>query len=317
MLAESPWFKTDIAEYNLGVLSLSQSLASEQRVLELRELADGAAEAAESLISDGLSAAEAVIALLSQNSEPAPTDGDIHKDNLAAVSLYVTALSSSDRVVFASLLVNSLRKRGFLLTESDFLSGGRGDEVVVYVKNKLADEAFDVFSEELDDPRVLYAKDFREAAHAVSGGKAEFCLLPLEERGGVRISSVSALLYSEDLKINSVTPVFGPDGGADMKYALISRHFSVPDILSDSDRYFEFRLSGADSMALSEIFLAASYFGASVYRINSAPHASDGRGEDGLTVVLEGTGLDFTAMIVYLTVFLPSYIAVGIYDNIE
>lgn len=317
MLFESAYFKTDIAEHNLGLLSVSESGLCERRVLELRELAAEVSDAILSLVGDGLSVDEALRALLVYDKEALPHGEDIYKDNLAMVEHYLAAQSSSDRAVFAKILTDALRRASVNLTESVLLPEGGGDGVVVYVKNKLADEAFDVFSEELSDPRVMYAKDFREAARAVSRGEAEYCLLPLEERGGVRISSVSALLYSEDLKINSVTPVFGPDGGAEMKYALISRHFSVPPISPDSDRYLELRISYQNSSELSDLVSAAAFFGASVYRINSSAVSIDGVTENSVTLVLSGNGTDFTSLLVYLTIFIPNFVAVGIYDNIE
>ena len=64
MLFESAYFKTDIAEYNLGLLSVEESGLCERRVLELRELARDVSEAMKSLMSDGLSADEAIRALL-------------------------------------------------------------------------------------------------------------------------------------------------------------------------------------------------------------------------------------------------------------
>ena len=316
MLQESAWLKTDIPEQNLSLLLEKEAGIAERRTLEHRELARDAALAVRSLISDGLSADEAIRVALVGDGEALSCTADIHNDNVPYVGHYLSGISSSDKAVFAAILTDEMRKCGISLTEEDFLRGGNGDELVVYVKNKLADEAFDVFSEELQDPRVMYAKDFREAARAVSRGDAEYCLLPLEEKLSVRIPSVAQLLYSEDLKINSVTPVFGPDGGADMKYALVSRHFSVPQIFEDSDRYFELRI-GRDTLELSSLITAAELFGASIYRINSAVISLDGATEEGITLVLSGTGLDFTPLIVYLTVFHPAFVAVGIYDNIE
>lgn len=317
MLLESAWLKTDIAEQNLKLLADGESGFCERRTLEHRELAREAAEAVYSLVKDGLSVDESIRAALVGDGMAHTCGADIHCDNRELVEHYLSLVGASDRAVFASVLTDAIKKVGITLTEVDFLPEGKGDEVVVYVKNKLADEAFDVFSEELSDPRVMYAKDFREAARAVSRGGAEYCLLPLEEGQGVRIPSVSALLYSEDLKINSVTPVFGPDGGADMKYALISRHFSVPEISEDSDRYLELRFTEIDAKDLVGLISAATLFGASIYRINSAKVSQDGGIEDGISIVLSGTGIDFTPLIVYLTVFLPTFIAVGIYDNIE
>ena len=185
------------------------------------------------------------------------------------------------------------------------------------MKNRLSDEAFDVFSQNFPDATVSYAETLRQAAESVAEGKKEYAILPLEEKGGARLASIAALLYKYDLKIASVTPVFGFDGSADVKYAMISKSFMLPDILEDDDRYLEIRLRQDSSVPLSSLFLAAEILGASVYRINTVSFDTEEGQVAHYTVVFKDEGKDFSSLLVFLTMFVGSYTAVGIYKNLE
>jgi hypothetical protein len=177
-------------------------------------------------------------------------------ENIDRLKIYLDSLSAQDKATFALFLTERMKKLGIRSGEADFLRDGEGDRSIVYVKNRLSDEAYDVFADMISDVTVSYVESFKEAALAVAEGKSEYCILPLEEKGGARLASIAAILFSSDLKIASVTPVFGFDGSADVKYALISKHFSIPDIDFGDDRYLEIRLNAESSLPLSHLFSA-------------------------------------------------------------
>ena len=151
----------------------------------------------------------------------------------------------------------------------------------------------------------------------VSSSECEYCLLPLEERGGSRLSSIAALLFSEDLKINAVIPVFGLDGMADMKYALVAKHFSVPTIENDDDRYLEIRLRADGETQLTELFSVAALFGSQIYRINTISFDTEDGTIPHYSLVFREEGRDFSLMLLYLTLFSGAYLPIGIYKNLE
>lgn len=296
--------------------SRAQYLA-ERRIVEIKEIADAAAN----FLIDTTSGTADVAALL-----PFAFDGEIlpavsvNPDTMAegvdAVRAYSAADSALDGAELAELLIASLAERGVTLGEADFLSRSKRPETFAYVKNPFADEAYDVFSSEFSDPRVIYAKSFKEALNLVESGEAGYCLLPLEERGA-RLATIGELIFRGDFKINSVTPVFGFDGLADMKYALLSKSFSIPDISPDDDRYLEVRLSGNRGDDISDILLCAKRYGVSVYRINSSIYDLEGRCELYYSIVFKGDGGDFTRLLTYLAIFAGGYTPVGIYKNLE
>lgn len=317
MLIDGFYIKNSVTENNIKTLSDAQAKLMEQRICELAELAEDAAVAAAELREDGCGIYE-ILGILSDGvSISASTVHSIAMlENVSRLHSYASSVESKDRAVLAELLVARLAERGITLTESDFLPEDKGDESFVYVKNRLADEAYDVFSQDFTDPHVRYEPTLRDAARAVSQGRAEYCLLPLEERGGARLPSVAALLFAEDLKICSVTPVFGFDGSADMKYALASRHFTVPEVSADDDRYLEIRISAATT-DLSELFSVAAHLDTTVYRVNTVTFDTEDGEAQYYTAVFRKGGADFCTLLAYLTLFCPSYTAVGIYNNLE
>ncbi len=316
MFKDNDFLSLGVSRGNLYKLSERELPLNERRVVEISFLAEVIAREFYSFYNDGISVYEIIEALFLQDSSFLDTRVIEDYKTLESCLSYLKSSEHIDRAVFVEALVNSLSLLGVRLSESDYLYEGHGEETFVYVKNKLADEAFDVFSQDFSDPRVFYASDLRSATRAVIEDKCEYCLLPLEEKGGVRIPSISAILYSSDLKINSVSPVFGPDGTADMRYALVSKRFSIPKISPEDDRYLEVRLDNTDNASLSSLFSALDFFGISVYRINSTPRDNDDASSS-VTVVFSVIGKSFANLLTYLSIFYPTYVTVGVYSNLE
>ena len=124
------------------------------------------------------------------------------------------------------------------------------------------------------------------------------------------------MISSFDLKIVAVTPVFGFEGNADVKYALLSRGFFVPERLPDDDLYLEIVLYQDSDVGISELLSVAESLGIGVYRINTVLYESDGT-QPAFSVVLRDDGADFTPLLVFLTLFSSSYSSVGFYKNLE
>jgi len=303
---------------NLSVLSLSQSVGLERRICELAELATITADEIVPLLNDNYSIYEIVEMLRNTAYEP---NYALHKDvleqNQKRIGAYLGSISSNDKGIFAQLLVNFLEEKKHEISELDFLPSEKGEETVTYVKNKLSDEAYDVFSQEMHDPRVLYSSSFRDAALAVANGKTRFCILPFEDAGGSRIFGIEQLIFKYDLKVNSITPVFGVDGTADMKYALVSKYFFVPEFSPDDDRYLEIKVMEGGGAELLDVITAAGAIGIEVYRVNTL-RIDFGEGErSGFTLVLKKTGKEFVDMLAYLAFFCDSHTVIGIYKNLE
>jgi hypothetical protein len=119
------------------------------------------------------------------------------------------------------------------------------------------------------------------------------------------------------LKINAVTPVFGPDGMADLKYALVSDSFTVPDATEGDDRYLEIRISDGGGSELSSLLSVAVMLGHSVYRVNTHKFFNEDGEETFFSIVIRDEGRSFLSLLSYLTLFIDDYVPQGIYKNLE
>ncbi len=299
---------------NLSVLTDSGARLTERRACEIAELADSAVRFSLELASSGMGIYE-ILSLLSDGLDGV-VSGESPSD-LALSGAYGSFVSAFDRAELATLLVSRLRLTGITIEVADMLPEVSGDERIVYVKNALADEAYDVLTEDFTDPRVSYAGSFGDAVDAVVSGDATYCLLPLEERGGTRLSLISELIFRHELRICSITPVFGYEGNADMKYALMSLGYSVPELSPDDDGYLEIRIRAEESGNLVELLSVASYLGVSVYRINTLTFDTEGATDSFHEIVFRSDKGDFTQLLVYLTLFSSAFIPIGMYKNLE
>ncbi|MBR2343025.1 MAG: hypothetical protein IKA64_02095 [Clostridia bacterium] len=316
-MREDVLFKIDgVSRENLEYLAEARARNGEARYLELADIASALAAEALPLFADGYTVRDVFSMLLGAaempSAEPTPSVSGTGR----MLSFLSADTDNLDKVVLAELIISELHAVGRVVSEADFLPSEPEEATVTYVRNALSDEAFDVFAEELSDPRVVYADSLTDSARAVSAGEVSYCLLPLEERGGVRLAVSSELMLKYDLKINSVTPVFGLDGGADLKYALLSRSFRVPSENEGDDRYLEIRLFDKSTEALTRVLDAAAIYGSEIYRVNTVALESEGERELFYSLVLRTEG-DFTALLTYLTAFCDDFAAVGIYKNLE
>ena len=303
---------------NMKKLSKEQSILEQLRVYEIYDVALAMSDATVALYDDGLDACE-ILSFLSESLDLgeyplADETSDCYKHLVEKTHFN---LKKGDRTALTELYLELCAKHAHPVKEEDFLHGTPGAQTFTYVRNSFSDEAYDVFSQDFDDPTVRYSKSFKEAAASVSSGEVTYCLLPLEERGGVRLHTVSELIFRNDFKINSVIPVFGVDGNADMKYALVSKNFTVPKREEDDDTYLEIRLGVSTDSPLSELLGAVDYFGMSVYRVNTLTFDTEGERETYLSVVIKGGEGDFTPILTYMTLFLRDFVPVGIYKNLE
>ena len=303
---------------NLERLSREESIIGEQRLLELYDVALPAVRASIELLDEGLESYE----MLSVVSEGIvfgdyPISDDTSPEYRARITKSLDTLSRTDKALFTELYVEGLAALGRPITERDLLTSFPGAETFTYVRNSFSDEAYDVFSQDFEDPKVRYSKSFKDSAQAVSTGEVTYCLLPLEEKGGARLPTVSEIIFRNDFKINSVIPVFGPDGNADMKYALVSKSFTVPARMKDDDLYLEIRIGATGDTTLAEVFGAVDYFGMSVYRVNTVTFDTEGEEETYFSVVIKDLGNSFASLLIYFTLFVRDFTPVGIYKNLE
>ena len=285
---------------NLNRVKGKQSDLLELRSIELSELADRALYEVTELNIPDMGVYETLSLIL---------------ENIYAIGDFENSFSAEDKAVLSRHIALGLLKIGF--EERDFFDTAWHDATVTYVKNPYADEAYEVFSEELADARVKYSRDFAECTRLLYNKDVSYCLFPLEEKGGTRLPTVAELIYRNDLKINSITPVFGPDNSLDLKYALVSNHFTVPEHNDEDDRYLEIRIPKTDTARLSELLLAAELFGHTVYRVDTQFFAGELSEDMFFSIVFRDNDELFLSLLVYINLFVNEYNLIGMYKNLE
>ncbi len=218
---------------------------------------------------------------------------------------------------FVNTLCLRLSEFNSMPTESDLLPAAEVEETFTYVKNTLSDEAYDVFSQDFSDPRVAYSQGFREAAEGTSDKSVGFCILPLEEKAGVRIPGISSIIFSEDLKIVSVSPVFGLDGNADMKYALLSSEFKIPKYEEGDERYLEILVEKEENFSLASLLFAAEKFDSELFRISTSTYETEEVENTYYSIIFRTKRPSFCELLIFLSLFCRDYIPVGLYKNLE
>lgn len=308
----------EITKSNIAKLTDKHSLIAERRICELSEYASCAAEFISSMFYNDYGIYEAFSVL---SNEISIDNFQIHnghlEENRQMLKSFVKLISSHDKAVFAMLLVRGLKERGREISENDFLDTENSFEIISLVKNTLSNEAYDVFSQDFSNPTLKYAKDMREAVSLLINGDVGYCILPIEEKGASRLSTVAEIIFKEDLKINSITPVFGMLGGADMKYALLGKQFNVPEVREGDDRYLEIRIKHNSEFKLAELICVAESMNIQIYRINSFNFNTEDGQLPYISLVFKTVSSDFTELLAYLTLFVSDYTSVGIYRNLE
>lgn len=317
MYEENTFELNKTALYNLDGIIRDMGKLHAQAVCEISFAAEALATEAISLLDSGMTVNELISLLSEELRFPSvlPQDGkpSLTDDNVKG---FLSQSSNLNRVIFASLFNKRLSELGVKVSESDYLPSAESEETFAFVKNSLSDEAFDVFSQEFSDPRIVYADSFKEACQRVSDGRVGYCILPFEEKGGARINSICELIASNDLKIVAITPVFGFEGNADMKYALVGRGFVIPESDEMTDRYLEIDIVRNSSITVGELISAAEYLGISVYSIDTSV-MDDEESDFIYTVIFKDSNKSFTDLLTYLSLFAGNYSPVGIYKNIE
>ena len=304
---------------NLRILDERQIALGELRISEMAELAREASETTASMVRDGFLPYEAMSALsLSELLGQRGTEADVMPQSRHLISRLKNSLSAADKAIFSSLYEKGCRQRGYAFSLSDFFDKNEDNETFTYVKNTLADEAYDVFSQDFSDPHVFYSGSFKEAVFDLIRGKVGYAILPIEEGGGVRLGSIESIIFENALKIAAVTPVFGFEGNADMKYALVSPSLSAPSFSVEDEVYVELRFSVSDELSLSELLQASELLSLSPYKVRTSSfRGENGEMRDYFSVILKDEDHGLIPLLVYLNLFYPDCEVVGVYKNME
>ena len=200
---------------------------------------------------------------------------------------------------------------------------------IAYQHNIYADEAFLHFSRVLPTAKAVYSDSFTAVCDQVFNGLCEYCILPLETSQDGKLVRFYHLIQRYELKIVLTCSVTTSDNRSTTVFGLCRRGLLWPRLLVPNKEFsFEFLFwQEPDHASLNEVLTAAAACSLSLVRTDCLPRSDE--------EILIGAGYpfslrfeipadhdpsahtgDFLAFLLYLSVHSPSYLPLGIYQNL-
>ena len=236
---------------------------------------------------------------------------------------FVSALADRPDIDFSALLDSLLG------TAEPIDASARG--TIVYQHSIYADEAFLTFSRILPSARASYADSFAGVCEQVFDGRCEYCILPLENTQDGKLVRFYSLIEKYELKIALTCKVTTSDNRHSTVFGLCRRGLSLPQpLVRDRSICFEFVFwQETEHLTLAKLLTAAEACALSLVRADCLPRSDE--------EILLGAGYpfdvcleiaqqafdehlprehDFLAFLLYLSVHSPTYLPLGIYQQL-
>lgn len=275
---------------------------------------------------------EQTLAALAESFQPSRAEISDHR--LARLLSQLTPhLSATERVCFYQELLTNTPDTAApiaarLLGQTEPLEfNARGS--IAYQHNIYADEAFLHFSRVLPTAKAVYSDSFTAVCDRVFNGLCEYCILPLETTQDGKLVRFYHLIQRYELKIVLTCSVTTSDNRSTTVFGLCRRGLLWPRLLLPNKKFsFEFLFwQEPDHASLGEVLTAAAACSLSLVRTDCLPRSDE--------EILIGAGYpfalhfeipadhdpsahtgDFLAFLLYLSVHSPSYLPLGIYQNL-
>ncbi|MFA6947349.1 MAG: hypothetical protein WCQ72_00030 [Eubacteriales bacterium] len=193
---------------------------------------------------------------------------------------------------------------------------GRGaGSLVCYLRNSYADTAYAILSRVLKNPRVTYAGDFSTVCEEVYYGRADCCILPVENSAEGALSAFRALIAKYELHTAARCVVERGEYDTAV-FALLTKSMSYPG--GGGETFFEIGFSPDTPRGLPDVLLAASCYGMSASRIDTVRTSSEyGDMTPSYDIAFRCAGADIDAFLCYLALAAPRSEPLGMYDLIR
>ncbi len=189
-------------------------------------------------------------------------------------------------------------------------------DTVSYLKNSLADIAFNNFSKLLKEPRVSYGETFADVCEDVYYSRNPYCILPIENSDDGRMTGFCNMIRKYGLKIVLTCNVESANGKT-TRFALLKRDIAKIECksgMSDGE-YVEIGFNFGERIRLQEVLQAASFFGFWLHKVDSFPIYYSEK-EYYFDVIFKGNG-DLKKFLFWLELEIPRFEIIGIYTQIK
>lgn len=296
---------------NLTEDALSIARLQEKRAGYLSELAEALLASVREAGGDTPRALlSAIAALLPACEQPPPCDPAMPARHARLWQGALSAMDALDRAWLSLAVRRQLERqlgRPLSLAEvGDGVLPLPERERVVYVKNPLADAAYERLSPLLGAPTVGNRQSFRELFDDVENHYADYAILPLFS-DGVAVQSVASLFYDYGLKLCAASAV--PTEEGEILFGLVGRGA----LLHRPPEYFTFHILPEREGAPIALLAAAAPLGTQIIRLDPVPLTYD-TSRVGYRVIAAAEDPDaFVSLSVYLSLYAPGYTGYGFY----
>lgn len=189
-------------------------------------------------------------------------------------------------------------------------------DTVSYLKNPLADIAYNNFSKLLKEPRVAYGETFSDVCEDVYYSRNPYCILPIENSDDGRMTSFCNMIRKYGLKIVLTCNVESANGKT-TGFALLKRDIAKIECKSgiSEGEYVEIGFNFGEKIRLQEVLQAASFFGFSLHKVDSFPIYYSEK-EYYFDVIFKGNG-ELKKFLFWLELEISRFEIIGIYTQIK
>lgn len=187
--------------------------------------------------------------------------------------------------------------------------------LICYLRNSYADTAYSSLCRVVKNPRVTYAADFTTVCEEVYYGRADFCILPVENSSEGALSAFRALIAKYELHTAARCVVDRSEYDSAV-FALLTKNMAY--FGGGTDTYFEISFSPGADASLPDALLAASCFGLDAERVDTVRASSEYGGlAPSCDIAFRCGGADIDAFLCYLALSAPRSVPLGMYDLIK
>lgn len=236
----------------------------------------------------------------------APDFSDVSPIHRQKAATTFSMLSECDTASFALHASERLREQGARLFRLVPYTPS-APFFVAYVENALSNAAFATFRKTYTGAVPLYLDSVREAANAVSEGRAAFAVIPIFGAAGEIL--LSSLQHIENHEL-SICASYAPNGDNAVKFAFVAK---APLVTAFPATLMTCRVIPSPKFSAGAVLRAASMLGMTPLRFDSYRHSAQGNHSFVLTLSLDGMSPD--AFITYAYLFTASCTIYGVYGT--
>lgn len=221
--------------------------------------------------------------------------------------LHLTACSALDDTASGKRKISD-----FLLDDKNILTDGK----IAYLKNILSDKAFKLFAKHLVLHKAHPMTDFNSVCEAVYDGKADYCILPLENSTDGRLGGFYNLISKYELFVCLAADIMSNDGNVRTRFALCKKNASLfQSSKKDPLWYTELLIRPNGENTMADILFYADFFGVQTVKTDCTPSDYSDK-EYNMYVTFISNERKLVKLLMFFAIEQIGYSTIGIYTVI-